>query len=613
MQKIIIIIFALLTNLLCSSSASAESYLLNRSYFEDKTNALSLADVKQQRFIPFEDVLTAGYRQGTIWIRLNIAASNQPLVLKIRPIFTEEIEPFDPLDPERRPRLGNKHPWSASDLDSLSYNFLLAPGTDSRDIYLQIKSVRSYLVHPEVMSLEQYQRLDRYDLLTSTAYTTITFLLAMWLLVTWLMHRELVLGLFTIQQFIAFIHTSLHSGLVRLFFDEHLDPLIANQLFSLLVVLYPLIGILTNKYLLHEYGLKKAYRIGFNLLLLMSLCIIGLYALSDMSLTFNLNSILVMLVILFFAIAATFGVDLSKSKSGAEALSIRTLRAYYLFNVALWCMTILPLQGLLSAGEIALHSLHIYNILSGLIFFFLMNHRSRSLLEIETRRSSAFKAEADQERRQREEQSMLMSMLTHEIKTPLSVLKLVVDEKVAGTDLEGHANRAVSNIDFIVNRCLQIDKVDTKSIHTNKSEVLIFPFLNGIVAEKQVKSRILIECPHDLAAQTDSEILRIILSNLVDNALKYSPAHSTIHIEVRHIDRRGQMGIQISTTNEIGLMGTPDPEFIFKKYYRNASATKIRGSGLGLYLVHQLTAVIGGKIEFQTQEKNIIFLLWIPT
>ena len=257
MQKIIIIIFALLTNLLCSSSASAESYLLNRSYFEDKTNALSLADVKQQRFIPFEDVLTAGYRQGTIWIRLNIAASNQPLVLKIRPIFTEEIELFDPLDPERRPRLGNKHPWSASDLDSLSYNCLLAPGTDSRDIYLQIKSVRSYLVHPEVMSLEQYQRLDRYDLLTSTAYTTITFLLAMWLLVTWLMHRELVLGLFTIQQFIAFIHTSLHSGLVRLFFDEHLDPLIANQLFSLLVVLYPLIGILTNKYLLHEYGLKK--------------------------------------------------------------------------------------------------------------------------------------------------------------------------------------------------------------------------------------------------------------------------------------------------------------------------------------------------------------------
>ena len=73
------------------------------------------------------------------------------------------------------------------------------------------------------------------------------------------------------------------------------------------------------------------------------------------------------------------------------------------------------------------------------------------------------------------------------------------------------------------------------------------------------------------------------------------------------------MGIQISTTNEIGVMGTPDPEFIFKKYYRNASATKIRGSGLGLYLVHQLTSVIGGKIEFQSQEKNIIFLLWIPT
>lgn len=602
-----------MTNLLCSSFASAESYLLSSSYFEDKTNALSLADVEQQRFIPFDDVLTAGYRQGTIWIRLNIAASKEPLVLKVRPVFTEDIELFDPLDPHRKIKLGNKHPWSASDLDSLSYNFLLAPGADSRDIYLRVKSVRSYLVHAEVMSLSQYQRLDRFDLLTSTAYTTITFLLAMWLLISWLMHRELVLGLFTIQQFIAFLHTLLHSGLVRLFFDDHLDPNISNQFFSLLVVVYPLVGILTNKYLLLEYGLKKTYRIGFNLLILVSICVINLYIFSDTSLTFNLNSILVMLVILFFSVAAFLGIDLSHARSSAEALSIQTLRLYYLFNVTLWIMTVLPLQGLLPVGEIALHSLHIYNILSGLIFFVLMNHRSRSLLEIEARRSSAFQSEAQQERLQREEQSMLMSMLTHEIKTPLSVLKLVVDEKVAGTDLEGHANRAVNNIDFIVNRCLQIDKVDTKSIQTNQLEVPIHPFLRDIIAEKQAESRLLVVCTHDLVAQTDPQILGVIMSNLIDNSLKYSPGHSIIQVEASLSEKMGQNGIQITIINEIGMMGAPDPEFVFKKYYRNASATKIRGSGLGLYLVYQLTSVMGGKIEYQSQDKNIIFRLWIPT
>lgn len=79
-----------------------------------------------------------------------------------------------------------------------------------------------------------------------------------------------------------------------------------------------------------------------------------------------------------------------------------------------------------------------------------MQYRARWLLKHEVARATTLKAEATQERQRREEQSMLMAMLSHEIKTPLSVLKLVVDEKVAGSDLEGHANRAVSNIDFIV-------------------------------------------------------------------------------------------------------------------------------------------------------------------
>ena len=600
-------------NTLGSPFAFAESYLLNRSYFEDKTNTLTLAQVEQQAFTPYPDVLTAGYQPGTFWLKLKIAASTDQLVLKIRPVFTEEIELFDPAQSQGKPLAGNKHPWSASDLEGVSYNFLLAPKQSERDIYLRIKSVRSYLVKVDVMTMAQYQKQDRFELLVYAGYSTFTFLLALWLFVTWLMHRELVLGLFTLQQCVAFLHTLFHGGLARIFFDDHLDPVKTNYFFSTLVVIYPLVSILANKFLLQEYGLKKFYRYGLSLLMLLSCGIITLHFSSNLPLTFNLNSILVFVLILFLLVSALFGVDLTQSTLRADALSIRTLRIFYTFNIVLWTLAILTLQGLLPGGEIALHSLHIYSMLSGLIFFFLLQYRARALLEIETGRASALKAEADHERQQREEQAMLMAMLSHEIKTPLSVLKLVVDEKVTGSDLEGHANRAVSNIDFIVDRCLQLGKLDAKEMHAKKKELHIHQFLTELIIEYRAENRFKIECPQHLVGLTDPEIMRVIISNLVENALKYSLPGSIIFIKARPQPNHEESGIQISMTNETGLMGEPDPDHVFKKYYRNTSATKISGSGLGLYLVHELIRVLGGKIEYQPKNKLVIFTLWIPT
>lgn len=612
MQKIILIIFVALTNLLGSHLAYADSYLLGRSYFEDKSNLLTIDRVEKQQFTPYKDVLTGGYKSGTYWIKLKIAATTQSLVVKIRPVFTEEIQLYDSTTPDAQPLVGNKHPGSASSIEGISYNFLLAPSPSDREIYLRIKSLRSYLVNTEVMDLAQYQKSDRLELLVYAGYSTFTFLLALWLLVTWLMHRELVLGAFALQQFIAFLHTLLHSGLAKFYLDTHFDPVKVNDFFSTLVVLYPFVGILANKFLLQEYGLKKYYNIGFNILLILSGAVIAMHVSTDLSLTFNLNSILVFIGILFFWVSATLGVNLKKSTLSADALPINTLRVFYTFNIALWALAILPLQGLLPGGELALHSLHIYSMLSGLIFFFLLQYRARALLKIQTGLATELKAEAEHERQQREEQAMLMTMLSHEIKTPLSVLKLVMDEKVTGSDLEGHANRAVSNINFIVERCLHLGRLDAKAMQANRKTILLHHFLESLMVEFKAEGRIQIECAQSLTLHTDPEILRVLISNLLENALKYSPLNSMINIEVKPSQHDGNDGLQILFANDIGMMGEPDPQQVFKKYYRNTSATKISGSGLGLYLVHELVTVLGGIIDYQPQNTRVVFVLWIP-
>jgi len=615
MKKLIAIFFLVLTSLLGSHTAYAENsdqFLLSRAYFEDKSNALSLSQVEQKDFIPYQEALIGGYKSGTFWIKLKIAASSQPLILKIRPVFIEEIELFDTAHPGRRPLVGNKYPLKASEIDAISYNFELSPRATERDIYLRIKSVRSYLVNAEFMSLAQYKKQDRQELLTYAAYSTFTLLLALWLLISWLLHRELVLGAFTVQQIFAFLHTLFHSGLIKIIFGDDIEPSHLNSFFSMIVVFYPFFAILANRLLLQEYGLKRTYRLIFNFLLLFSTGVITLHFTTDTFLTFSLNTILVFCIITFFLVAALFGIDLKHSKFQADALPIQTLRLFYAFNVALWMLAILPLQGFLMTGELALHSLHIYSMVSGLVFFFLLQYRAKALLKIESSRAIVLKSEADHERQQREEQSMLMAMLSHEIKTPLSVLKLVVDEKVSGSDLEGHANRAVNNINFIIERCLQLGKIDANSMQVHKNDFRLDDFINNLIDEFKTGNQIVLKCHQNPIVYTDRDILRIIISNLLENAVKYSPKESKIFIETSPQAVNDAPGVHIQFMNDVGGMGAPDPEQVFKKYYRNSSATKISGSGLGLYLVYQLVHLIGGDISYQSQEK-VIFNLWIPS
>lgn len=128
MKRLITIFLLLLANALGSQPAYAKNsdqYLLSQAYFEDKSNSLSISQIEQQEFIPYQEALTGGYKTGTFWLKLKIAASTQPLILKIRPVFIEEIELFDSVLTQQKPLVGNKYPWKASDIEAVSYNFEL--------------------------------------------------------------------------------------------------------------------------------------------------------------------------------------------------------------------------------------------------------------------------------------------------------------------------------------------------------------------------------------------------------------------------------------------------------------------------------------------------------
>ena len=102
------------------------------------------------------------------------------------------------------------------------------------------------------------------------------------------------------------------------------------------------------------------------------------------------------------------------------------------------------------------------------------------------------------------------------------------------------------------------------------------------------------------------------MSNLLQNAVKYSPSESTILIKAHSYNQSGTARLEVSIANEAGALGKPDPEHVFKKYYRNSSATKISGTGLGLYLVKALVGVLGGDVIYENPDTRVVFKIMIP-
>ncbi|MBU3612135.1 7TM-DISM domain-containing protein [Polynucleobacter sp. MG-27-Goln-C1] len=588
-----------------------EDYILQQAFFEDKTNALSLDQIRNEKFTSYTGWLAKGYSASTYWIKLSIRPSDQDLVLRIRPTFAETIQLFDPQGAVSKRVTGAKHPWKESDIQSYNHNFKLGSLQQEREIFLSVKSNRSYLLSFDVMPAAEYLGGDHIDGLLYIGYIVFTFTLALGLLGAWLTNRELVLGVFTIQQFFAFFHTFFVVGYARIFLDRYIDVSTINYLAYVVVVSYPFIAILANKLLFEEYGLKRTYRFIFNGLSIASLLVISLLLLgyTNESLKFNAN--LVMATICVFCLTAWFGTFDSNNQKNIN-LPVNILRIYYSLNLLMWSVSVLPLLGIVEGKELTLHSYLLYNVFSALIFFLLLQYRARAILKNETLKSEALKKEAEYEKFRREEQGKLMAMLTHEIRTPLSVLKLVVDRKVTGSDLEEFANRAVSNIDSIIDKCIQLDQLDLNALSINKTPFNFSELLLSVTSDTQLEGRFVILGEDHIDIRSDRDIMRIIVSNLVINATKYSAPDSKIQISSSIDGIEDNFRLKFSIQNEIGPIGAPDPSLVFDKYYRGPAAAKISGSGLGLFLVRELTYALAGDIKCHINQDSITFTVWIP-
>jgi signal transduction histidine kinase len=213
-----------------------------------------------------------------------------------------------------------------------------------------------------------------------------------------------------------------------------------------------------------------------------------------------------------------------------------------------------------------------------------------------------------------QEQDRFMAMLSHELKTPLSVIRMALGSReVMSVSTQSHVQQAVHDMDALVERCLQADRLQHHRHVGSLQPFRLDQLLAELKTACQAPQRLCIDAPCAPAEViADLPLLRIALGNLIDNAIKYAAPSSMVHMAVTPEPHNGNAGFMVAISNAPSDAGMPDPQHVFTKYYRSPGAHSKTGSGLGLYLVHSVAQRLGGWVRYAPAENCVRFVLWVP-
>ncbi|MCM1270270.1 MAG: HAMP domain-containing histidine kinase [Ruminococcus flavefaciens] len=222
---------------------------------------------------------------------------------------------------------------------------------------------------------------------------------------------------------------------------------------------------------------------------------------------------------------------------------------------------------------------------------------------------------------ERKDLQMLISDISHQVKTPTSNLKMVADTLLTKpvTDQERvdflHDIRSQTDkLDFLFQALVKTSRLETGAIRLEKKDGLLFDTLaqamNGIVYSAEKKDiAVTVDCPEDLHLSHDSKWTAEAIFNLLDNAVKYTPTGGRISVSVE----QWEMYIKLNVTDTGKGISESNQASVFRRFYREEEVHDEPGVGIGLYLAREIITMQGGYIKVTSEiDKGSTFSVFLP-
>ncbi len=219
--------------------------------------------------------------------------------------------------------------------------------------------------------------------------------------------------------------------------------------------------------------------------------------------------------------------------------------------------------------------------------------------------------------------SRFVSMASHEFRTPLSTIMSSVDliarytEDLGNEKVEKHVVRIrakVRELTAMLNDFLSLEKLEQGMVNINPGDLDVVHLCIELVEELRILAKPGQEIQFDHTGSErmvhqDKAMLSNVLSNLVSNAIKYSPEKKPIRLLTGI--RNGLLRV---TVEDQGI-GIPleDQGHLFQRFFRAGNAFTVQGTGLGLSIVRRYLDLMGGTINFTSvPEQGTVFNVQIP-
>ncbi len=230
----------------------------------------------------------------------------------------------------------------------------------------------------------------------------------------------------------------------------------------------------------------------------------------------------------------------------------------------------------------------------------------------------------EKEKSLNELKTKFLSLVSHEFKTPLTSILTSITLLSKYTEAnqqdkrDKHINTIKSKVkylDNILSDFLSIERLESGQVRYNHTTFPLSKVINEVVygANSLLKEGQHIIYPQnidDIIVTFDEKILALSLTNLINNAIKYSTENSTVEILAEQ--KKEYLAITVSDQG----IGIPEDEqpYVFDRYFRASNVLTTQGTGIGLNIAKQHMANLDADIFFESsEEKGTTFTIQIPT
>lgn len=233
--------------------------------------------------------------------------------------------------------------------------------------------------------------------------------------------------------------------------------------------------------------------------------------------------------------------------------------------------------------------------------------------------NSQLKSEMEQEREQEQRRMEFFAAASHELKTPITILKGQIEGMAQNVGVYkdrdcylARAGEVTVTLQGMVQEILTISKMESAGFQVKKKEINLAELiwvqiaeLNDLLEEKEMA--LTLSLPETCKCMADPGLMETVIRNLLVNALRYSPAGEEIRVELLKKEQEKELVFTIENTG----VHIPEQDFgrIFDAFYRMDSSRnrKNGGSGLGLYIVREILEQHGAWYEMKNTKKGVLF------